>query len=154
MSSGDGTTTDAVIDHKDSDTSPLPVAEFTCSDKKEEIVDKISVEASLSDLKPSSAVTIGLDSVSESGKDPPSDASGQMLCESADQAMLVVDTCNTESQSKPQAAVINKISQECTEEMRACPVFSDSIANKGDTSAVLVKENDGKESSKVLGEHL
>jgi hypothetical protein len=147
--SGDVTSMDAVIGHKDVKMSPLSGISSSPLDKEKEIADKISVEASLSDLKTSSQVIAGLDPVSVSEEDASSGAARQMLCESAEQSPLMVDASKTEG---PHSEVIDKVSLQSTKEMNVCPVLCDSTANKGDDAEVLVKENDEKESSKVSGE--
>eukprot|EP00258_Populus_trichocarpa_P036288 XP_024452307.1 uncharacterized protein LOC7461980 isoform X2 [Populus trichocarpa] len=145
--SGDVTSMDAVIGHKDVKMSPLSGISSSPLDKEKEIADKISVEASLSDLKTSSQVIAGLDPVSVSEEDASSGAARQMLCESAEQSPLMVDASKTEG---PQSEVSNKVSMKCTKDMEVCPVLGDSTANKGNDAEVPEKENDEKGSSKVL----
>jgi hypothetical protein len=149
--SGDVTSMDAVIGHKDVKMSPLSGISSSPLDKEKEIADKISVEASLSDLKTSSQVIAGLDPVSVSEEDASSGAARQMLCESAEQSPLMEDASKTEG---PQSEVSNKVSMKCTKDMEVCPVLGDSTANKGNDAEVPEKENDEKGSSKVLGEQL
>ncbi|KAJ6389236.1 hypothetical protein OIU77_027552 [Salix suchowensis] len=145
--SGDVTCMDAVIGHKDVKMSPLSGISSSPLDKEKEIADKISVEASLSDLKISSQVIAGLDPVTESEEDASSGAARKMLCEPAEQCPLMEDASKIEG---TQSQIINKVSMQCTKDMEVCPVLCDSTANKGNDAEVLEKENDEKGSSKVL----
>ncbi|KAJ6704099.1 hypothetical protein OIU85_029964 [Salix viminalis] len=145
--SGDVTCMDAVIGHKDVKMSPLSGISSNPLDKEKEIADKISVEASLSDLKISSQVIAGLDPVTKSEEDASSGAARKMLCEPAEQCPLMEDASKIEG---TQSEIINKVSMQCTKDMEVCPVLCDSTANKGNDAEVLEKENDEKGSSKVL----
>ncbi|KAJ6706141.1 AGENET DOMAIN-CONTAINING PROTEIN-RELATED [Salix purpurea] len=145
--SGDVTCMDAVIGHKDVKMSPLSGISSSPLDKEKEIADKISVEASLSDLKISSQVIAGLDPVTESEEDASSGAARKMLCEPAEQCPLMEDASKIEG---TQSEIINEVSMQCTKDMEVCPVLCDSTANKGNDAEVLEKENDEKGSSKVL----
>ncbi|KAF9685410.1 hypothetical protein SADUNF_Sadunf03G0051700 [Salix dunnii] len=145
--SGDVTSMDAVIGHKDVKVSPLSGISSSPLDKEKEIADKISVEASLSDLKTSSQVIAGLDPVNESEEDASAGAARKMLCELAEQSPLMVETSKIEG---TQSEIFNNVSMKCTKDMEVCPVLCDSTANKGNDAEVLKKENDEKGSSKVL----
>ncbi|XP_021682092.2 uncharacterized protein LOC110666046 isoform X3 [Hevea brasiliensis] len=142
VTSGNGTSTDAVIDHKDVEVSGLPVV-FTCSDREEEIVAKISTETSLCDHKASCQVTTRVDPVSESEKESFA-AAEQMMCEPVDHSVSAVDACNTEGGLEPLEVVTKKMGQDCTKDKEVCQAPCDSSANKGDSIVALVKENDDK----------
>uniref|UniRef100_A0A2P2M6V4 Uncharacterized protein LOC105632277 isoform X4 n=1 Tax=Rhizophora mucronata TaxID=61149 RepID=A0A2P2M6V4_RHIMU len=142
---GNGVSPDAVVDHTEVEMSHRPLVSLAHKERDNEAM--VSPEASILDLKTSSQLRSGPEPASEYEEG----AAGQIVCESADQPLLMPDGCKTKSHGEGQTAVNSKDSQESTEEMRVLQVFNDLSTNKSDAVTLLVKDIDEKESSKVLG---
>uniref|UniRef100_A0A5B6ZKG5 Agenet-like domain-containing protein n=1 Tax=Davidia involucrata TaxID=16924 RepID=A0A5B6ZKG5_DAVIN len=139
--SGSGATADEVTDHSEEQKSPLLVEGFMHLDKKEETKVEVLTEASLSTLKECSDGASAPGPVSEVEKGVSSDSAIQLLQDSVDQPLPMVETCNTESRNE-QAAVANEVSQEGSKKLEVCLVLCDStVKEDNNAEAVVVLEN-------------
>ncbi|XP_059645653.1 uncharacterized protein LOC132287151 [Cornus florida] len=130
-----GGTVHDVTDH--SEKSPSLVVGSMQLDKKAETKVEVLTEPSLSTLKGFS----DQGSVSGVEKSVSCHSAGQLLQETLDQSLPILETCNTASQSG-QAVVANEVSQEGSKKLEDYPVLCDSTVKEGDEAkAVVVLEN-------------
>ncbi|CAK9173227.1 unnamed protein product [Ilex paraguariensis] len=144
--SGNGSSANEVIDHSKEQKSTISVVGLAQLDKKEEMEVEVPTEASLSDLKECSQVARKLGSVSkgllfEFEKGSSHDCAAQMLSETADQSVSLVEACGTESHSE-KAVVAEEVNQVCSEALEVEPVPCEPSVKEGDVpEAVAIKQH-------------